>query len=210
MPLSDQSAATLINLGVATLHEASGRRNLLARIRLIVGTAFAGQAHTVDLPAGDNLGLHLALESAPPGWVVCAASAGQGLYGVVGELLTESARARAITALVIDDGIRDLDQLRAPPAVAAHGVCARGTVKRRVRQPVGAPVALGGVLVTRGDWIVCDRDGVLVLPQESLEAVIEGANERVEHEARIRDLLAAGGGSRELYGLPATPPASVS
>ena len=209
MPSTSQTAATLVRLGVATLHEASGRRNLLSQVNLIVGSPFAGQAHTVALPAGDNLGLHLALETAPRGSVVCAASAGQGLYGATGELLVESARAREVTALVIDDGIRDLDQLAAPPAVGARGISARGTVKRRVRQAVGDPVALGGVLIEPGDWVVCDRDGTLVIPQGRLDEVIERSNERVMKETEMRELLAAGKSSRQLYELPATPPVSI-
>jgi 4-hydroxy-4-methyl-2-oxoglutarate aldolase len=210
MPSTDQTAATLVHLGVATLHEGSGRRNLLSQVSLIVGPPFAGQAHTVALPAGDNLGLHVALETAPPSSVVCAASTGQGLYGVAGELLIESARARGVTALVIDDGIRDLDHLVAPPAIAARGISARGTVKRRVRQAVGDPVALGGVLIEPGDWVVCDRDGTLVIPQGHLEEVVERSSERVVKETEIRELLAAGKSSRQLYDLSDTPPVSIS
>jgi 4-hydroxy-4-methyl-2-oxoglutarate aldolase len=76
--LTDELARRLIELGVATLHEAAGRRGLLHGVRLFVGEPFAGPAITVALPAGDNLGLHLALEAAKPGSVVCVGSAGGG------------------------------------------------------------------------------------------------------------------------------------
>src|ERR1700693_5326862 len=60
---SDNAIADqLVDLGVATLHEALGRRNLPAGLTLLVGEPFAGQAVTVGLPAGDNLGVHLALD----------------------------------------------------------------------------------------------------------------------------------------------------
>jgi len=55
--LTDELARRLIELGVATLHEAAGRRGLLHGVRLLVGEPFAGPAITVPLPAGDNLGL---------------------------------------------------------------------------------------------------------------------------------------------------------
>src|SRR5579864_2817475 len=99
-------AVQLVNLGVATLHEASGRRGLTGDVHLLIGDAFAGPALTVSLPAGDNLGVHLALEVAEPGTIVCVASSGSGRYGAYGELLHEAARARQVPGLVIDDGIR--------------------------------------------------------------------------------------------------------
>ncbi len=202
-------ARRLVELGVATLHESSRRRSLARGIRLLVGEPFAGRAVTVGLPAGDNLGVHLALEAAPAGSVVCVASAGRGLYGVLGDLLLESGRARGVAGFAIDDGIRDMASLAGPPSVAALGVSARGTVKRRLRQPVGAGVPLGGVLVAADDWIVCDADGVCVVPQRDVDEVIERAESRVEHEDGLRERLRGGTPSRTLLALSADPPASI-
>jgi 4-hydroxy-4-methyl-2-oxoglutarate aldolase len=200
----------LLGLGVATLHEASRRRSLLAGIRLLVGGPFAGPAVTVAIPTGDNLGVHLAIEAAQAGSVVCIASAGRGLYGVVGDLLIEAARARAMAGLVIDDGIRDLAKLTAPPSVAARGVAARGTVKRRIRQPVGSDVSVGNVLINSGDWVVCDQDGILVLPESTAPSVVEQAVMRVRKEATSHAQLAAGLTSPLVFGLPRRAAASIS
>jgi 4-hydroxy-4-methyl-2-oxoglutarate aldolase len=200
----------LLALGIATLHEANRRRNLLNGIRLVVGAPFAGPAVTVAIPAGDNLGVHLAIEAAQPGSVVCVASAGRGLYGVIGDLLIEAARVRAIAGLVIDDGIRDLETLSAPPSVAARGISARGTVKRRLRQPVGSDVSVGDVLIRSGDWIVCDEDGVLVLPESTAASLLERAIVRAGSEVASRASLAAGVTSPKLFGLPDQAPESVT
>jgi 4-hydroxy-4-methyl-2-oxoglutarate aldolase len=202
-------ADRLCALGVATLHEASGRQAVVRDVRLLAGGAFAGRAITVALPAGDNLGIHLALEAAVPGSVLCVGSAGGGTYGVVGELLLASARARDVAGLVIDDGIRDLPLLVAPPSVAARGVSAHGTVKRRLRQPVGAPVSVGGVLVRAGDWVVGDADGVCVLPAADVDAIVGRAVERERHEAQLRERFERGEPSRSVLGLPADAAASV-
>ena len=69
-------------------------------------------------------------------------------------------------------------ELSAPPSVAARGVSARGTVKRRLRRGVGSDVGLGGTLMRAGDWVVCDRDGVCVVPQGEVEHVLERAAAR--------------------------------
>jgi 4-hydroxy-4-methyl-2-oxoglutarate aldolase len=207
--LHSDVAARLVELGVATLHEANARRNLVRGIRLLVGAPFAGPAVTVAIPAGDNLGLHFALETAGPGTVVCVASAGGGVYGVLGDLLLEVARARSVAGLVIDDGIRDLDDLVAPPSVAARGVTALGAVKARLRQPVGAHVPLGGTLVAPGDWVVCDADGVCIVPAASLAEVSDRAGARIAKEADLRERLQGGVSSREAMGLSTTAPPSL-
>jgi 4-hydroxy-4-methyl-2-oxoglutarate aldolase len=191
----------LLSLGTATLHEAAGRRYLVDGVRLLVGEPFAGKAATVALPAGDNLGVHLAIEAATPGSVVCVASAGKGLYGVVGDLLVEAARARGVRALVVADGIRDLAALRPPPAIAATAVTIRGTQKARVQQDVASEIALGGTLVAPGDWIVADHDGVVALPAETTAEIITRAEERVAREAAARPRLRKGESSRRVLGL---------
>lgn len=209
MASASLSPPELLALGIATLHEANRRRNLLNGVTLVVGPPFAGPAVTVAIPAGDNLGVHLAIESADPDSVVCVASAGRGLYGVIGDLLIEAARARAIAGLVIDDGIRDRETLSGPPSVAARGINARGTVKRRLRQAVGSDVSVGGVLISSGDWIVCDEDGVIVLPESTAASVLERAIARSRSEVTSRAGLAAGVTSPKLFGLPDQAPVSL-
>jgi 4-hydroxy-4-methyl-2-oxoglutarate aldolase len=199
-------SAQLMRYGVATLHEAAGRRGILNGIRLLKGDPFAGPAVTVGIPAGDNLGVHAAIEAAPAGSVVCVASGGRGVYGVLGDLLLEAARARGLAGLVIDDGIRDLDDLHPPPAVAARGHVPRGTIKARLLTPVGSPVALANVLVRTGDWIVCDRDGTCVLRADRLEALATAAEARIVREAGYRERLVAGEPTRVVFGLGFEPP----
>ena len=194
-------AARLLGYGVATLHEAAGRRGAMDGIRLLVGEPFAGPAVTVGIPAGDNLGVHAAIEAATPGSVVCVASAGRGLYGVLGELLLEAARARGVAGLVLDDGIRDIDELHAPPSVAALGLTPRGTIKERVREPVGSSVVLGRVLVRADDWLVCDRDGICVLQSDAVEIIGVAAEARVAKETAARSRIASGEPTRTVFGL---------
>lgn len=194
------TARSLTAFGVSTIHEALGRRGLLRDVHLLVGPAFAGPAATVLMPAGDNLGLHALLRGAAPGAVLCVASGGQGTFGVFGDLLLTAAVARRVAGLVIDDGIRDLAELSGPPSVAARGISARGTQKRRVLS-LDEAVALGGVLIRPGDWIVADADGVCVVPADRLEALLAAAAARVGKEAGIRQALQSGRTSVEVLGL---------
>jgi 4-hydroxy-4-methyl-2-oxoglutarate aldolase len=200
----------LLATGVVALAECTRRPHPVSELPLRIGEPFAGPAVTVGIPAGDNLGVHLAIEAARAGDVVCVASAGRGLYGVLGDLLALSARVRDVAALVIDDGIRDLDALAATPAIAARGVSARGTVKRRVRHPVNADVSIAGALVRLGDWIVGDVDGICVVPGEEIDDVLGRAESRLEHERGVREELRAGAPTRTVLKLPGDPTASIS
>jgi 4-hydroxy-4-methyl-2-oxoglutarate aldolase len=201
MPRSASDTATaLARFGTATVHEALGRHGLMRGMRLLVGPAFAGQAITVALPAGDNLGIHAALSDAKPGTVLCIASGGQGNYGVIGDLIAAAAAKRGLAAMVIDDGIRDIRQLNAPPSIAARGVSALGTVKRRIIS-LGKDIAIGGVLVRPGDWIVGDADGVCVIPPERLSRLLEAAAAREAKEDTIRTELARGRTTVDVLGL---------
>jgi 4-hydroxy-4-methyl-2-oxoglutarate aldolase len=199
----------LLELGVATIDEATKRKAYLADVHLMVGEPFAGRAITVAVPAGDNLGIHLAVAQATAGSVVCVASAGRGLYGVVGDLLLEAARVKRIAGFVLDDGIRDSAQLVAPPSIAARTVTARGTAKRRLRQQVGAGIAVGNVYIASGDWIVCDPDGVCVVPGANVSEVLEIGESRLASEVQVRARLAEGIPSLSALNLPETAAASL-
>jgi 4-hydroxy-4-methyl-2-oxoglutarate aldolase len=184
-------SAELTRLCVATLHEANYRRGLLRGLRLLVGPAFAGPASTVWIPAGDNLGIHRGLAAVTPGAVLCVASCGEGRYGVLGELLMAHARQRSVSALVLEDGCRDVDQLCHPPSVAAMGVAVQGTVKRRVISRDRA-ISIGGVLVNPGDWIIGDSDGVVAIQQSRLDIVVAAARLREQKESRVRRAVGDG------------------
>ncbi len=200
MTADSDRAAELIRLGVPTLHEANQRRGLMRRVHVLVGEAFAGPALTVAIPAGDNLGLHLALAEAEPGTVLCVASAGRGLFAAAGELIAEAARARRLAAMVIEDGVRDIEHLSPPPAIAALGISTRGTIKRRFIS-LTSPIALDGVLVRGSDWIVGDRNGVCVIPSERIDDVLASARARTAREDALRGQIRQGVPTTQALGL---------
>lgn len=196
---SDETANALVGFGVATIHEALGRRGLLSGVQLLAGEAFAGPAVTVAIPAGDNLGIHALLADAGPGVVACVASEGKGMYGVFGDLLALAATKRRLAGVVIDDGIRDVSALGGPP-IAARAIAAFGTQKRRLLS-LHEPIAIGGMLVRPGDWIVCDSDGVCVVPKARLDALLVAAAARTAKEEQMRSELGRGRTTVDVLGL---------
>jgi 4-hydroxy-4-methyl-2-oxoglutarate aldolase len=197
--------STLGGLGTATVHEAIGRRGFAGPdLRPIQqATRLAGPAVTVSCHPGDNLMVHAAVEVCEAGDVLVVTTTAPSTHGMFGELLATSLMARGVHALVIDAGVRDTAELRAMGfAVWARHVSCEGTVKASPGS-VNVPVVLGGVLVSPGDVVCADDDGVVVVPAGEAEWALDQARRRVAREDATRARLAAGELGVDIYGLRA-------
>jgi 4-hydroxy-4-methyl-2-oxoglutarate aldolase len=193
----------LAHFGVATVHEAQGRTGLLAPgIRPVYpGAKTAGVALTVLAHPGDNLMMHVAAALCRPGDVIVVALSSPNTDAMLGELLATSYRAHGGTGVVLDGGCRDVAELaRMNFPVWSAAISAKGTVKA-TPGAVNIPVVCGGQLVRPGDAVLGDDDGVVVVRQEDLPAVIQASRARDEKEARVRERLAAGELGLDIYGL---------
>ncbi|MBK5286961.1 MAG: RraA family protein [Acidimicrobiia bacterium] len=156
------------------------------------GARVAAPAFPVRCTSGDNLAIHVAAAEAPPGTVLVVDVGELSDFGYWGEILTTGAQARGIVGLVIDGGVRDIlaiETLGFP--VFAATIALRGASKN---QPgaVNLPIRCGGASIVRGDWVVGDADGVVIVPGEHLDAVIQEAANRAQKEAAMIEALRGG------------------
>ena len=152
-----------------------------------------GPAITLQLTLGDSLLVPKAIEVAQPGDIIVIDAKGSCNNAVWGDNRSRVAKALGLAGVVIDGAFRDIEENEAIgfPIYARANTGGRST--RCAKGEINVPIACGGVSVRPGDIIVGDRNGVVVIPLEYAEEIIQAAQEEVDKmEAQFAKFEATG------------------
>ena len=146
----------------------------------------AGPAVTLRVHTADILMVGKALSECPKGYVLVIDGQGELNTALWGAITTACARRKGVEGIVIDGAIRDVAQIRRDklPVFARAAVPNAGGAE--YRGEIGAPIQCAGAVVSAGDWIVSDEDGVVVVPKARLEETVTLAERLRKVELEIQ------------------------
>ena len=149
----------------------------------------AGPAFTVKTRPGDNLMIHKALHMAKPGDVIVVDAGGDVTNALIGELMVATAVKNGIAGFVMNGAIRDVDAIGAGTfPVYAAGVTHRGPYKDGPGS-INVLISLNGMVINPGDLILGDADGLLCVPIDEAQALLEATRRKQDAEkVTIREI----------------------
>ena len=157
---------------------------------LLPDARVVGPAFVVLTSQDDNQCVREAINaSPPPGSVLVIAGGSASRTATIGGILALELQSAGIIGLVTDGLVRDMKEIRQ----ARFGVWCRGVtpIASRKNGPavVGGSVSLGGIIISNGDIVIADEDGVVIWPQEHIENLLERAASKLEQDnARLAKL----------------------
>ncbi|WP_315838626.1 RraA family protein [Bradyrhizobium prioriisuperbiae] len=165
------------------------------------GGQLLGTALTVRTRAGDNLAIHQALKIVRPGQVIVVDGDADISRALVGEIMMTIAEHRGAAGFVIDGAIRDAAALAASDFPCfARAAIHRGPYKYGPGE-INVPVSIGGCVISPGDFVVGDDDGVVAFAPAIAAALLEKVQAQMTREAEIIKTIREGR-YRDEYAVP--------
>lgn len=172
---------------------------------LLPGQKLAGPAFTVDGKIGEFdahetlLAWTGLLSQAKPGHVwVCQPNTEE--IALMGELSAETLKNKGVRGCVIDGLSRDTEfMIEMGFQAFFKAYTPRDIVGAWLPKAVDEPIKIGDVWIRPGDYILGDRDGVVRIPVEVIEEVLDKAEADISRENKVRTAILAGTDPQEAY-----------
>ena len=180
------------------IEEVTGARGWMAAdMKPIFTSRIVGQAATVlmrpllnnDATNYPNKALEL-LDEAPEGSILIYVMQDSVDIAAMGDLMGATAKIRGIKGAVIDGAVRDISQLKKIGfPVWSRRVTPASLVGRMVAVDKQVQVKCGDVIVNPGDYVICDLDGVVVIPEKEILKVIDKLRIYAKKEEKILEII---------------------
>ena len=199
MTIQDNNVDRAAKLDTATLSDALDKLGIIGQCYKIkprdTDFRMAGRAWTLKYgPAGKPCGtVGDYIDDVAPGSVIVLDNNGRDDCTVWGDILTEIAHRRGIAGTVINGINRDTHLCLSLGYPIFSKDSWMRTGKDRVQvEATGIPVNIGEARVAPGDILKGDTDGVVVIPREHEDAVLDAAEAIEAAEQNIRQATRSG------------------
>ena len=183
----------LSRVSAANLSDALHRGGVIRGLAPVTpGLRLVGRAVTVRTYPGDWAKPVEAIDVAEAQDVIVIDSGGVG-PAVWGELATESAVRKKLSGVVVEGAIRDTNEIRKLSFPAFSRLVEPGAGEPKGFGEINVPVRIGGQVVSPGDWMFGDDDGLIHIPKEKIVEVANRGMDVLEQENRIREEIRVGG-----------------
>jgi regulator of RNase E activity RraA len=139
------------------------------------------------------------LSKAPPGRVVVCQPHNHEV-ALMGELSAETLKNKGVLGYVVDGGCRDTEAiLKLGFPVFFSFYTPSDIVARWIPDRFAEPITIGDVTVCDGDYLLGDRDGVVVIPRAAAEEAVTRTEQVVQTENKVRAAILGGMDPVEAY-----------
>ncbi len=157
------------------------------------GRTLVGTAVTVAIPATDSTLLHHAIGFIRPGDFLFIDRLGDDRHACIGGGVAFAIKTAGAIGVVLDGPCTDVEEiLELDLPFWSRGVSGITTRLNDLGGSLNLPISCGNVPVLPGDVVVADTSGIVVIPIDEAEEVVEEAIARQARAGRNKDKIAAG------------------
>ena len=173
---------------------------------LNVSQKLAGPVFTIEGRRDDALDAHRSLLrwcellSKAPAQTVLVCQPNDQSLAFMGELSAETLHYKKVLGYIVDGGCRDsafIEALGFP--VFCRYFTPIDVVGKWATTTLGQPIQIGEVTISTGDYVLADRDGIVVIPGGIAESVIQETEEVLRKENLVRKAILQGIDPVEAY-----------
>lgn len=153
---------------------------------------FAGPAVTCNLPTGSFNIKKFAMETTQPGDVLVMAARGIHHHSLIGGNICRGLKHRGLAGIIIDGAVRDPGEIQEVGIpLHAAGIAINSGPKIGPGE-VNVPVAVGRCVIFPGDIVVADEEGIVVVPAQFAEEVLQRLEQVKNKASRLQPTLLRG------------------
>jgi 4-hydroxy-4-methyl-2-oxoglutarate aldolase len=155
-----------------------------------------------DVSAGEHESLlgWTGLLSKAPAQSVVVCQPNDSFLAHFGELSAEAMHSRGIRGYIVDGGSRDTQFIEALGfPVFCRYFTPKDIVGRWRVESLGEPITIGEVCICTADYVIADRDGIVIIPAHLAEEVVRKVIEVMSTENLVRKAIREGVDPQEAY-----------